>query len=327
MNIVGFWRLCEIHARIAEGRYPNCALLSQQFEMHPRTIERDIERLKDLFGAPIQYDRERRGYYYTEPFALPIMRLKEGEAIALFLGQKMLMQCKGTPFEEFVRQAMARLKMLLPGEVEIDLERMVEAVSFHVEPLRGEEVEVADRYQTLVSAMKQRRTVEMDYFTASRGVATWRRLDPYHLRFADGAWYCIAHCHERGMVRIFALDRMLRAALTEETFAFPSDFSLDEYLADSWVIERGEPTTVVIEFDSESAKYIRGRRWHRSQCLKELPDGALHMTVTVGGLGELKRWIMGFGGHARVLAPGELREWVIAEFSRGLASYEAPNSS
>ncbi|MCL6645370.1 MAG: WYL domain-containing protein [Dehalococcoidia bacterium] len=164
--------------------------------------------------------------------------------------------------------------------------------------------------------------MEMDYFTASRGVASSRRVDPYHLRFADGAWYCIGYCHERGTVRTFALDRMIHLSLTADTFEFPSDFSMDEYLANSWVIERGEPRRVVIEFDPEQAKYVRGRRWHRSQQMEDLPDGSLRMTLTIGGLGELRRWVMSFGRHARVVEPQELREWVINELARGLASYQ-----
>ncbi|MGB9880990.1 MAG: helix-turn-helix transcriptional regulator [Anaerolineae bacterium] len=321
VDIVGFWRLFEIHRLISQGTYPNCAYLSQRLEVHRRTVERDIERLRDLFCAPIEYDPKRRGYYYTETFSLPMMRLREGEAIALFLGQKLLMQCRGTPFEEPVRQAMAKIRMLLPHEVEVNLERTVDAVSFHVEPLRGEEVEVAARYQTLVTAVEQRRTIEMDYFTASRGVATRRRVDPYHLRFADGAWYCIGYCYERKDVRIFALDRMVHLSLTDDRFEVPSDFSMDGYLANSWVIERGEPRKVVIEFDAEQARYVRGRRWHHSQVTEDLPDGSLRMTLTIGGLGELTRWVMSFGSHAKIVEPEDLRDAVRTEFSKALARY------
>ncbi|HHV78325.1 MAG TPA: WYL domain-containing transcriptional regulator [Firmicutes bacterium] len=321
-NLVGFWRLCEIHRLISEGSYPNCSSLAKRFEVHPRTVERDIERLRDLFAAPVAYDPIRRGYYYTEPFSLPAMRLKEGEAIALFLGQKILLQCKGTPFEQFVRQAMQKIRVFLPHEVEINLERMVGAVSFHVEPLRGEEVRVAEIYQALVQAIEERRTVEVNYFTASRGVTTRRRIDPYHLRFVDGAWYCIGYCHSRSSVRTFALDRMSALTVTQDRFEYPADFSLEEYLADAWVIERGVPRNVVIQFDTQEAPYIRGRQWHPSQKLEELPDGSLRMTLVIGGLGELKRWIMSFGPHAVVIDPEELRAEIVSDLRRALEQYE-----
>ena len=47
VNITGFWRLYEIDRLIAAGRYPNCSHLAEHFEVHKRTVERDIERLRD----------------------------------------------------------------------------------------------------------------------------------------------------------------------------------------------------------------------------------------------------------------------------------------
>lgn len=320
-GITGFWRLYEIDRLISQGYYPNCSYLAEHLEVHRRTVERDIERLRDLFAAPIHYDRKKRGYCYTEPFSLPPVRLREGEAIALFLGQKLLAQCKGTPLEEFVENAMLKIRMLLPQEVDVSLERAVEAVSFHVDPLRGEEVEVAQNYQTLVEAMEQRRVVEMEYYSASRDAHTRRRIEPYHLRLVGGAWYCIAYCQTRREVRTFALDRMQSLALTDEHFKVPADFSISEYLGHSWLIERGTPTRVVIEFDSSQIPYIANRQWHHSQELEILPGGDLRMTVTTGSLGELMRWVMSFGSHARIIEPEDLRRQVIQELEKARHNY------
>ncbi len=56
LDLVGFWRLVETHHLLAEGVYPNCRSLAARFEVHKRTAKRDIERLRDLFRAPIKYD-------------------------------------------------------------------------------------------------------------------------------------------------------------------------------------------------------------------------------------------------------------------------------
>ena len=61
------------------------------------------------------------------------------------------------------------------------------------------------------------------------------------------------------------------------------------------------------------APYIRGRQWHHSQTLEELPDGTLRMTLTVGGLGEVLRWAMSLGSHAWVVEQEDLRERIAAE--------------
>lgn len=129
-----------------------------------------------------------------------------------------------------MENAMLKIRMLLPQEVDVSLERAVEAVSFHVDPLRGEEVEVAQNYRILVEAMEQRRAVDMEYYTASRDAHTSRRIEPYHLRLVGGAWYCIAYCQKRREVRTFALDRMESLSVTNERFEIPAKFSITEYL-------------------------------------------------------------------------------------------------
>ncbi len=74
-------RLGFIHSLIASGSYPNCNTIQQQCLRKLReqasslsisTILRDIERLVDTFGAPIEYDKSRKGYYYTEEFDLDL---------------------------------------------------------------------------------------------------------------------------------------------------------------------------------------------------------------------------------------------------------------
>ena len=54
-------------------------------------------------------------------------------------------------------------------------------------------------------------------------------------------------------------------------------------------------------------RWIRERQWHPSQQIEELPSGGLILRLRVGGVDEVKRWIMGYGYHAEVLQPESLR--------------------
>ncbi len=321
VNITGFWRLYEIDRLIAAGRYPNCSYLAEHFEVHKRTVERDIERLRDQFMAPIEYDQDRKGYYYADQFSLPAIKLQEGEAIALFLGQKLLMQCKGTPLEDALNRAMMKIRLLLPEEIEVDLERAVEAVSFHVDPMRGDEIEVAQVYQVLTEALEKRKTASIEYYSASRNEHTVREIDPYHLRLVEGSWYCIAFCHERRQVRIFALDRIGSIKMTDKTFEIPVDFSIEEYFGDTLTLERGTPQKVIIEFDSTQVPYVKEKVWHSSQQIEELPDGGFRLSLTTGSLGEIMRWVMSLGSHAVVIEPENLRQRIIKELREAMNKY------
>lgn len=316
------WRLLRIHQLIRQRRYPNSRTIAEELECSRRTAERYIEKLKDWVAAPIEYDASKRGFYYDGPEPdLPPLRFTEGEAVAVFLAEKLLRQCRGTPYEREVCNALQKLTVLLPREVTLDPAMLSEWISFNVEPLRGDEERVARVFADLSQALVDRRTVWMEYYTASRDADTEREVDPYHLHFYQGVWYLIAYCHLREQVKIFALDRIGDYRLTDRTFQVLPGFDLDQYMGDSFRIERGEPRDVVIRFRPEQARYIRGKQWHPSQQLEEGEDGSLVMHLRVGGLGEIKRWVMQYGAGAEVLAPPELRQMIATDVARLACQY------
>ena len=53
---------------------------------------------------------------------------------------------------------------------------------------------------------------------------------------------------------------------------------------------------------------MRGRRWHSSQDLTELPEGRLRVKLRLNSLEEVDGWVLGFGTHATVVGPQKLKE-------------------
>ncbi len=310
-----FARLYYLHRQFLSGVYPNVPRLAREMEVQPRTVERDIEYMRDRLGAPITYCHKRKGYYYENTgFQLPPLRLTEGELVALFLGQKLLAQCAGTPLEEPVRSAMEKVVTLLPEGVTVDPEVLDQSISFDMEPLRGDEQLVARVYSHLAAAVETRHTVWISYYSATRDEINERHVDPYHLRYYRGAWYLIAFCHWRQAIRIFALDRIRSITETDRTFTYQPGFSLADFLGTAFGIEMGdEPHEVSIRFSRHQSRWVRERQWHPTQRLEPQPDGSLILHMTVSGLGEVKRWVLGFGSHAEVLTPESLRQEIIRE--------------
>ena len=69
-------RLVFIDRKIREGMrsgiYANCSSMAKEYEVSSKSIMRDIDYLKNQRDAPIEYDPQKRGYYYTEDnFKLP----------------------------------------------------------------------------------------------------------------------------------------------------------------------------------------------------------------------------------------------------------------
>lgn len=64
-------RIVWLHKRIKDGYYPNAMRLSERFGISHRQAQRDCDYLRSKLSAPIEFDRSRQGYYYTEEFSLP----------------------------------------------------------------------------------------------------------------------------------------------------------------------------------------------------------------------------------------------------------------
>jgi len=316
-------RFYQIDKQIKAGKYPSISKLANDLEVKPRTIERDIERMRDSFGADIVYDRRRKGYYYTsDNFRLPPLHLNEGEAAALFLGQKLLAQCAGTPFESAIRSAFEKICAYLPESISIDCNAIDSSISFDVQPLRGDNEYMAALFAKFASAMTARKTVWFKYYSPSTDQTTKRCVDPYHLHNFQGAWYVIGYCHLRQNFRTFSVDRIMEFNETVDSFIIKPEFSLKEYLAAGLGIEAGNTTEkIAIRFDEFQARYIRERQWHKSQRIEENDDGSLILHLEVGGLGEVKRWVLGFASHAEVLSPESLRVAVRDELKRAWEVY------
>ena len=313
-------RMMDIDYLLGQRRYPNAPQLAERLEVTIRTVYRDIGYMRYRFQAPIEFDREHNGYFYTEEgYVLPIMRLTEGELVAIFLAEKVLAQYSGSPYHAQLKTAFEKIRNWLPDTVTLNLSLSAEDFSFQPRPVRETEVQVFDK---LSRAISDRRTLRMVYFTQSRNELTERLIDPYHILNYEGDWYLIARCHLRNALRDFAISRIRALEETDEFFYIPRNFDLEAYLKSGFGIEKdAEKTDVAIWFDSYQARWIREKRWDQSEEREERDDGSLVLRMRVPVTGELKRWILSYGSHAVVLEPEGLRKEMGEEVQRMVEIY------
>jgi predicted DNA-binding transcriptional regulator YafY len=315
-------RLVALDRMIRSGEYPNARTMAVQLEVNRRTIYRDLDFLRDSWGAPLEFSPRKKGFYYSQPdYALPLLRLSEGELVALFLAERVMQQYRGTPYASNLATAFRKLTVQLPAEVTLDLSHLDESISFRAPvPDLGD----AGRFADLLLAVEEGRRLELLYWSASRDEECRRLVDPYHLTSVQGDWYLVAYCHLREDVRMFVPSRIRSLRNTGEHFERPADFRIGDYLDASFRAMRGDglPQRVLLRFSGEAARYVKLRQWHPSQRLRELPDGRLQLTLVVSHLLEVRRWVMGYGAECEVVEPAELRDQVREAFRRGIAVYE-----
>ncbi|MEI6034266.1 MAG: WYL domain-containing protein [Verrucomicrobiae bacterium] len=315
-------RMIKIHEMLAAGKFPNCSTLADVFEVSYKTVQRDIDFMRDQMMLPIDYSSGQHGFHYTKPVSsFPAVNITQGEIVALLVAQKAIEQYRGTAFEKPLRAAFEKITNGLQDEVSFSLADLGAAFSFRPMGAAAQELEVFD---LLADCVLSSRTVEFDYHALKKNKSERRRVEPYHLGCINNQWYLIGNDLVRGKIRTFAITRLTRPKVLKKTFRRPSDFSLGAMMGDSFMaFESGKPQCVRIRLDDFAARLATERIWHKSQKLKPLPGGGAEMTLEVGLAPDLENWILGWGRHAAVLAPKELRE-AIASTARAMALQYKP---
>ena len=68
-------RLQTIHHQIKERRYPNATGLAKVLDVSTKTVQRDLDYLRNELAAPIEFDRDNNGYLdMAEAMASPAYR-------------------------------------------------------------------------------------------------------------------------------------------------------------------------------------------------------------------------------------------------------------
>jgi predicted DNA-binding transcriptional regulator YafY len=148
-------------------------------------------------------------------------------------------------------------------------------------------------------------------------------IEPGQLHWDPGleTLYLIGYCRLRADIRVFAVHRFLAVSPTTQTFAPRPEARSRAALNKAFRVWRSERVVDVrIWFAPDVAEEIRERRWLASQKVENDRDGVV-LSGEVAGLAEVERWVLGYGGAARVIEPRELRESVAAKLRAGAAAY------
>ncbi len=299
--------MLRIHQALQSERHPNATSLAADLEVSAKSIHRDLEFMRDRLELPLAYDHARKGYRYTEEVGnFPTLQITEGELFALLVAEKALQQYRGTAFERPLVSAFKKMAASLPDTVSLHIPDWEQTISFRT---RAEPILNLETFDALAKAAAHRAQLQLTYRKPGQRATELRVVDPYHLANINGEWFLFAWCHLRKDIRTFVPARILAVEPTGKTFARPQKFSLEKRLRDSFGVQSGQGSfEVVIQFDERVADYIREKKWHESQGLRELKDGGLELRMKLSSLAEVERWVLGWAGNARVLQPPALVE-------------------
>jgi proteasome accessory factor C len=226
----------------------------------------------------VVFERDRVWVRYADVFSRPL-RLTPDQALGLVAAGAALADAGGGGGPEPsgpLASGLAKLAKLL------DIEPS-EALSIQLGASRPEILD------TLRHAVRERRQVVIDYFTYSRDRRSQRAVDPYRLFAARGAWYLYGHCHVARGERLFRVDRVASARLTDTTFERSAG--------------AGDATPALLEVDPDAPRVTLDlapeARWvvdtYPVEAVTERRDGTTRVRLAVASRAWLERLLLRLG--------------------------------
>jgi len=306
-----FNRILELDRQIRSGKYPNCLTFAAEWEVTQKTIQRDIDFLRDQQGAPVAYDRVKKGFYYTDTsWMLPSLVMSEGELVALLLAARSLDQYRGMPIGREVDTLLRKLAELLPDKINLDPAQFYGRFTFRSPPARTIDPQI---FQKVLKGLTTCHTLKMRYRPFEVDLSKVLKdsyVQPYHLANLQGEWYVFGVHKGHSDIRQFALARIAKAEVTAESFVIPPEFSPDKMLEGVFgrYTGQGDEKTQLVQllFSKEIAQWITEREWHPDQIIKRRKSGDVELHLPIKGLFEVQRWVLSWGHWVRVLGPAEL---------------------
>jgi predicted DNA-binding transcriptional regulator YafY len=200
--------------------------LAQRLDVSPRTVRRDVDRLRDL-GYPVRATKGPDGGYRLDAGAeLPPLLFDDEQAVAVAVALQTATSSV-TGIEEGALRALATVRQVMPAR----LRQRVDALRVTSVQRSGAERPTVDTEHLIAvgTAVRAMEVLRFDYAapnwdaqTGPRAEQPWqppRRTEPHHLVTWGGRWYLIAWDLERDDWRTFRVDRMTPKTPTGPRFS------------------------------------------------------------------------------------------------------------
>ena len=186
------------------------AELAERLGVDPRSIRRDVARLRAL-GYPVNASQGLGGgYRLGAGRALPPLLLDDQEAVAVAVSLRLAAGGTVAGAAEAALRTLAKLDQVMPPRLRAEVRAIQEAT----ETLPGAAVEVdGDTLLQLARACRDAVRVRFDY-TARDAAAGARLVEPLRVVATGRRWYLLGWDVDRDDWRVFRLDRMTGTTTT-----------------------------------------------------------------------------------------------------------------
>lgn len=319
-------RLQTIHHEIKEGRFPNASTLAARLSVSSKTVQRDLDYLRDELEAPIEFDRFENGYFYSRTdYVLPFLPVDGTDLFSIGVAAQVLSLFGGTPLARDLKACYERLAELMPPAVRLRPEIVREKLALRATAFRPVREET---WQAVSEAMQRGQALSIRYQRPRASPGDARIVHPYAFVLSGRDWMMLAEDQAAGQVKMFYLSRIEAARLTEARYTIPKNFDTDAFFRDTFGIFVGgrKPFRLRVRFSQEISDEVRELQFHPQQKIETTPKGETILELPAQSIAEARRFVLTYGKDAVALDPPELVEDLrrqIAALSRAYGKRKA----
>lgn len=187
--------------------------LADRLDVTPRTVRRDIDRLRELDYRIEAWKGPGGGYRLAAGSELPPLRFDDEQAVAIAVALRGA-PALGVDIDEAAARALQTVRQVMPSR----LRHRVDGIRFTGSTAAMVERRVDPEVLEIVStATRDRLVLRFDYTAAPTESAAPiavptpvdpRRVEPHAVIARDGRWYLVAWNLDRAEWRVYRLDRI-----------------------------------------------------------------------------------------------------------------------
>ncbi len=314
-------RLVRLLSLLQARRFWPGPALAEALEITPRTLRRDVDRLRRL-GYPVESSGGVAGGYRLGPGArLPPLMLEEDEALAMaFALQTASASLAG--MESAALRALGKLDRVLPPAQR----RRLEGIRSSILRLGGESGPTFEAVRALSEACDERVSVRFAYLGRAKEPSR-RAVEPHRLVCLGRRWYLVAWDLDREDWRTFRIDRIASSIEKGEPFSprIPPESDVQTYLTRSVAIAAYRMEIVVRLFGPYSD--LRRKISPEWGLLEEVGEGVCRLRLGANAPEAVAIWLASLGVDFEVEEGTAFAAYVdglAARLGRAAAAFRSP---
>lgn len=305
--------------------YPTLEYLQKKIEQQLDTtisismLNKDLAAMKQLYNAPIVYDKARGGYAYSDPdFSIAEFPLTVEEREALDISTALLQQIRGTKifqqFENAINKVIEGYRISKIAGIEQRQFLQVE------EPVRSPNNPYLEQ---LLQSVIHQQPLAITYQGYGRE-AKLHQFSAHLLKEYRNCWYVVGYSDRGKNLLVFALDRIKDIAASDAKYIKVEGFDPADFFKYSFGITQihdAEAERVVLRFTTYQAPFVLNQPLHHSQQVLKQTDEFVELAYHVYLTTELIMTILSYGKQVKVLSPKKLANTIQATAQEMAALY------